>query len=893
MEVTMFSLRRSTQGIALRIARKIEGLLLLLIASAALTGLAFAQQGAQKPAPKAAATAAPAAAKPSAAAPATPQKLPLRRVVLYKSGIGYFEHDGRVHGNEDVEIAFTSSQLNDVLKSLTALDFSGGRIVGASYNSQEPSGHQLSSLPVPVAQSTTLPSLLQQLRGARLEVHNSSGTFTGRLLIVEKKPHVVGTVESQQDQISLLDDSGNVRSFVLESGTEIRFADRDLEQEMSRALGLLDSSHQEDTRHLVLSTAGVGERQLRVSYISEVPVWKTTYRIVLPGPSSPEGTKPLLQGWAVVDNTVGEDWVDVELSLAAGAPQSFIQQLSQPYYMQRPTVGLPRGVLLSPQTHSSTLSVTTGSVAGSVLDPNGRAVAGAIVRLRNESNSQIAQTTSGGNGRFSFNSIQPGNYSVTITSPNFKTLVVNSVDVLAGSTYTLNNRLDVGAASVSVQVEGGGQQIMETQGTSVSNTVSGRSMMEMPLNSRAATGGGGRGGPANSTSEGLPKGSINITFDGTNIQCNLLKNTDGYFALNDPRIDDIEEFGTTTNANNAFHALSTSVTGAQGSLLGDLFEYKLKDHVTIRKNQSALVPIIQTQIAAEKVALWNANLGMARPLRALWLTNSSTFLVDGGSFNVIDDGAFAGEGLIESIHPGEKRLISYAADLAMQVVAKSEPAPQVLTRIRAARGILIRTVESRSTTTYTIRNEDAAARTLILEQPIRQGWKLADNLKPEEQSATEYRFRIEVPAKETKTFVVEETSPTSSQVQLNNLSEQMVEGYVTRHELTPELEKFLHQILAQKDAIAKLDADLNEKQGELTSIGADQDRLRENLGALKGTPEEKALIQRYVSEMNDQETRLGALKKEITDLQAKRKQAQQDLDDSIEHFTFDGKMNEE
>ena len=83
-----------------------------------------------------------------------PQKLPLRRVVLYKSGIGYFEHDGHVRGNEDVEIDLTSGQLNDVLKSLTALDFSGGRIVGASYNSQEPAGHQLESLPVPVADNS-------------------------------------------------------------------------------------------------------------------------------------------------------------------------------------------------------------------------------------------------------------------------------------------------------------------------------------------------------------------------------------------------------------------------------------------------------------------------------------------------------------------------------------------------------------------------------------------------------------------------------------------------------------------------------------------------------------------------------------------------------------------
>jgi hypothetical protein len=875
MEVTMLSLRRSTK----RIATSIEGFLLLLVASTALSSFALAQQGAQqaaqKPGPKAASAA---VAKSSAASPANPQKLPLRRVVLYKSGIGYFEHDGHVHGNEDVEIELTSSQLNDVLKSLTALDFSGGRIVGASYNSQEPTGHKLSALPVPVAQNTTLPALLQQLRGARLEVRSPAGAFTGRLLVVEKKPHVVGNVESQQDQISLLDDSGNVRSFILESGTTIRFADRDLELEMSRALGLLDSLHQEDTRHLVISTAGAGERQIRVSYISEVPVWKTTYRIVLPGKSSPADAKPLLQGWAVVDNTVGEDWNDVELSLAAGAPQSFIQQLSQPYYMQRPTIGLPRGVLLSPQTHGSTLSVVSGSISGTVLDPNGRPVTDASVRLRNQSNNQVAQTTSGAGGRYSFNGLQPGEYNLSIASPNFKTTVLNSVEVLAGRTHTLNNKLEVGAASVSVQVETGGQQVMETQATTVSNTVSGRSVSEMPLGSRSAFVGGGldpgvetSGGPGNSTFEGLPQGTINITFDGINNEDDLLKSSDGFYALSAER----------------------SIVAAQGSSLGDLFEYKLRDRVTILKNQSALVPIVQSEIDAEKVALWNPNLGMARPLRALWLTNFSSAVLEGGSFNVIEDGAFAGEGLIESIHPGEKRLISYAADLAMQVVAKSESAPQVLTHIRAAKGIMIRTVESRSKTAYTIRNEDSSSRTLILEQPIRQGWKLVPDLKPEEQSATMYRFRVEVPAKETKTFVVEETAPTSTNISLNSVSEEMVEHFVTNHELTPELEKFLRQILAQEDDIAKLDADLNAKQVELAGISQDQDRLRENLGALKGMSEEKALVQRYVSELNDQENRLGTLKKEINDIAAKRKQAQQDLNDAIEHFTFDGNMNEE
>src|SRR5579862_6697829 len=159
------------------------------------TVLAFAQQAPKKaavPAAKSSTTAT--AAKAAAAVPAARiQKLPLRRVVLYKSGVGYFEHDGQVRGNEDVEINLTSSQLYDVLKSLTALDLNGGRIVGASYNSAEPTGRQLQELPIPVANQTTLTSLLEGLRGARLEARTSAGAFTGQLLGVERHSrHVAG-----------------------------------------------------------------------------------------------------------------------------------------------------------------------------------------------------------------------------------------------------------------------------------------------------------------------------------------------------------------------------------------------------------------------------------------------------------------------------------------------------------------------------------------------------------------------------------------------------------------------------------------------------------------------------------------------------------------------------
>src|SRR5262249_38920790 len=122
--------------------------------------------------------------------------------------------------------------------------------------------------------------------------------------------------------------------------------------EVGRYLNLVGSSRARDLRRMIISAAGSGDRDIFVSYISEVPVWKSTYRIILP---EKPGDKPLLQGWAIVDNTIGEDWKDVKLSLIAGAPQSFRQDISQPLYARRPVVALPQSAMLTPQTHEATM----------------------------------------------------------------------------------------------------------------------------------------------------------------------------------------------------------------------------------------------------------------------------------------------------------------------------------------------------------------------------------------------------------------------------------------------------------------------------------------------------------------------------------------------------------
>lgn len=290
-------------------------------------------------------------AAPAAAQPAESTSLPVRRVVLYKTGVGYFEHLGSVRDRQDVTIRFTSAQLNDVLKSLTTLDLGKGRVSGISYNSIAPVEQRLGALRIPVGAAATTFDLLGSLRGARVDVTSGTTTIEGRLLSVERRTHVQKEVPIEVEAFSILTDTGEMRTFDLTPAVRIRIVDRDLRQEVARYLDVVGSSREQDVRRMVISTAGTGERQLFVSYISEVPIWKSTYRLVLPD----KGT-PLLHGWAIIDNTIGEDWTNVDLSLVAGAPQSFIQQISQPYYGRRPVVPLPASAQITPQMHQATLT---------------------------------------------------------------------------------------------------------------------------------------------------------------------------------------------------------------------------------------------------------------------------------------------------------------------------------------------------------------------------------------------------------------------------------------------------------------------------------------------------------------------------------------------------------
>jgi hypothetical protein len=672
--------------------------------------------------------------------------LPVKKVVLYKNGVGYFEHTGRVWGNQDLRIEFTTAQLNDVLKSLTLVDLNGGRISAVHYNSVAPLDEQLKGLQIPLGEDVTSAALLIALRGTRVEVHGGGSSVVGKIFSVETIEKASAKENPLQvTQLAIVTDAGEMRLFEMGPGVTVRAAEPEIHKDIDRYLGLMGSTRSKDVRRMTIGASGSGEREVIVSYISEVPVWKSTYRIVLPKAPA----KAFLQGWAIVDNTVGEDWNDVKLSLVSGTPQSFIQNISQPYYTRRPVIPLPESVMLTPQAHEASME------AGRLTTPYAvRGIAGGV----------------------------PGG-------------------VAGGSA------------------------------------------------------GGVIGGAGMGPSPKLP--------------------------------EELEEPEESTEVSDL---LSKVVAAAEGAAVGDLFEYNLKEKITVLKNQSALVPIVQAPIEAEKITLVTSDEEgglQATPLRALWLKNSSGLTLDGGTFNVLEQDSFAGEGIMELLHPGERRLLSFAADKAVRVAKRDVTGSKAVTRTTILKGVMAVHREERDTTTYVIHNAEVTSRQIILEYPIRGGWKLAEEMKPEETSATRYRFRVEVGPGKTEKFAIKESRGEVSRIHISTLTDSQVEAFVLEGAITPAVEGELRKVIAKKFEIAGVDQEIKSRQQELEAIEKDQARLRENMKALKGSPEEKALLQRYTRELDGQEDRLEGLRKEAGERKVKREGLQVQFDVMVQGISID------
>jgi hypothetical protein len=292
----------------------------------------------------------------SAAEPAAAD-LPLEKVVLFTSGVGYFQHGGKVTGDTTVEMSFKSENVNDLLKSMVVEDLGGGTVPAVSYASRDPITKTLGTFAIDLTDDPSIGRILARLRGERIEVE-AAPPATGTIVGVEKRTVPVGDDQSVEKEFITILTADGLRTLALDAITRIRLLDQKLQQELEQALAVLALGHDNEKKSVSVAFAGQGERAVRLGYVQEAPVWKTSYRLVLGGDEAAgekrdgkQGGKALLQGWAIVENTTDRDWKDVRMALVSGRPISFVMDLYQPLYVPRPIVEPELYASLAPQVY--------------------------------------------------------------------------------------------------------------------------------------------------------------------------------------------------------------------------------------------------------------------------------------------------------------------------------------------------------------------------------------------------------------------------------------------------------------------------------------------------------------------------------------------------------------
>jgi hypothetical protein len=265
---------------------------------------------------------------------------PVTKVVLYKHGMGYIERQGKVRDTAVMQLAFRADQMKDLLTSFYAIDLSGGRIVSMQYETKDPLSKQLQDILITVPENAALSQFLTQLKGARIIVKASGETIEGRVLGTEPVTELSTTGQTVRHSFRLvvLTDAGPIRSADLFAITEFSLADEALQRDLGRLLNLTLDSKYTNRKKLTLTAAGQGEREVRLGYLVEMPIWKTSYRLIL---NPKEKESALLQGWAQAENTTEEDWKDISLSFVAGNPFSYVMDLYSPLYIKRQQAPIP------------------------------------------------------------------------------------------------------------------------------------------------------------------------------------------------------------------------------------------------------------------------------------------------------------------------------------------------------------------------------------------------------------------------------------------------------------------------------------------------------------------------------------------------------------------------
>jgi hypothetical protein len=651
------------------------------------------------------------------------QQLPINNVVLFSSGVGYFQREGEVQGNARIDLSFPVTDINDLIKSMVLQDAGGGHVSAVSYDSQAPLEKTLRSFAIDLTTNPTFGQILNQARGEKIEAvlqqtqASQPGTLTGVIMGVEKKKEAVAKDVVESEMLNLWCAEG-MRCIRLGDIQRLRFLNPTMDSEVKKALETLALSHDTQKKSVSLAFTGEGRRTVKVGYVVENPIWKTSYRLVLD-----KKGKPFLQGWAVVENTQDEDWNNVRMALVSGRPISFQMDLYQPLYVNRPVVEPELFASLRPPTYQ-----------------------GAMER--------------DGQAQFGFNG-GPGKPQAPMA----------------------NRGLQAG--------EGGRKDAKGDAASLATRLVQKREEEAINLRSGVA--------PATSSGE-----------------------------------------------------------------LGDFFQYAIETPVTLPRQKSALLPIVNEEVEGTKVSIYNQNVHAKFPLLGLRFKNSTKLHLMQGPITVFEGSSYAGDARILDLQPKEDRLISYAIDLGTEVEPVNNNGQDNIIKIKVNKGFVEATHKVQQSKTYRVKNRSEHDRTLLIEHPYRPEFNLMTPAKATERARDVYRFEVKVPSGDKAELAIVEERDIVQSVQLSNTDDNTMRFFLSHNVSSPKVKAAIEQAVALKGKLSATTQEIGQHTRTLNDIRQDQQRLRENL---KTVPPDSDAYKRYVKKFDQQETEIEKLQDLIKKLQ--------------------------
>ena len=684
----------------------------------------------------------------------TEQTLPVTRVVLFRSGVGYIERVGTVEGNAALTLMLREPQMNDLLKSLVLIDLDGGRIQPVQYTPRDPLSRTLASYAINIADNPSRAELLQRLRGIPVELRLNRAmegaevtvqketssppsnppaewqlpryifTIRGTILSVESQTVRIGEpLDKKPEQreeyfLNLLTEQG-VQTVPLSFVASFRLLDERLQRELTSALQTLASGLDNTRKAVELRFEGKGRRRVLVGYLMEMPLWKMTYRLVLP-----EEGEPLLQGWAIVENTTDEDWHNVQVSLVSGRPISFIQNLYEPFYLRRPVIRPPVEEWLLPFVPEAEYPAEAGKGVG-------------------------------------------------------------------------------GAAADFARA------------------------------------------PARKAAPGAPP---------------------------------VPELGE------SMEAMQRSVQEmAVGQERGALFEYRIQIPVSIARQQSAMLPVINQNVQAEPVSLYNPSRHAVHPFFSVRLTNTTDLTLMEGPVTVYYGDSYGGDALMDTVEPKGERILTYALDTGVEVARELQDMQTKILTLKIVKGVLHQQVKQQRINRYTLNNRDRRARLVLVEQPYEGEWKLVEPSRAE-RTRSFYRFRVQVAPHKTATLQTLEERIIEQRYALLNTDDDTIQVLLRNAQASEAVRRALEEIIHRRKQIAELPPAIRNQQEQIQAIERDQERIRANMRELDRASD---LYKQYVQKLTQQERELEEARRAIAGLQKQLQDAQRALTEYIQNLAIE------